>query len=245
MILKERKVFLIYKILFNKYGPQGWWPITPTGKHSPQYLINKKNLSSQALLEIATGAILTQNTSWSNVAKAIENLNRARFFHFPFSFPRRTIAKLIHPAGYYNQKSEYLLNFFNLIKTMPDGNIKNLLRKPTNDLRKILLNVKGIGKETADSIILYAAGKPIFVVDAYTRRILSRVFRRGTAKKIFEDYEKTRCFMEENLPKKVKIYNEYHALLVRLAKEHCLKKNPLCNTCPLFICRPQLCHGEF
>jgi len=243
LTLKERKIFLVYKILFNRYGPQGWWPTTPTDKLTPQYIINRKKLTPRESLEIATGAILTQNTSWTNVSKAIENLNRARFFNSPFSFPRRKIAELIHPAGYYNQKSGYLLNFLKLIKTKYDGDIEKLLSGPLNDLRKILLNVKGIGYETADSIILYASGKPIFVVDAYTRRILSRIFRRKIGEKIFEDYEKTRCFMEKNLPKQSKVYNEYHALLVRLAKEHCLKKNPLCKTCPLFNCRPQLCRG--
>jgi len=239
--LNRKKIFAIYKTLLKAYGNQGWWPITPKNKFLPEYL-GKKNITDREALEVSTGAILTQNTSWNNVVKAIENLNRAGFFKSPFSFSKEKIASLIRPAGYYNQKSGYLKNFLDLILKRYDGKVKKLLSLPPENLRKILLDVKGIGRETADSIILYAAGKPVFVIDAYTKRILGRVFfykKRGEQKNaprpqtIFSDYEKARSFMERNLPKDSNIYNEYHALLVRLAKEHCFKKNPDCSSCPL------------
>ncbi|MDI6756416.1 MAG: endonuclease III domain-containing protein [Endomicrobiia bacterium] len=219
----------IYRVLLGAYGRQGWWPVTPRGKKRPEYSCPKRP-SSRESLEIAVGAILTQNTSWSNVERAVENLNRTGFFCRPFSFPDALLKKTIRPSGYYNQKAVYVRNFLDVVKKDFGGDIKRLFAVEGGRLRRILLDVKGIGPETADSIILYAARKPVFVIDAYTMRIMRRAgLLSGSA-----GYERARAFFETSLPRSVGIYSEYHALLVRQGKEYCHKKNPLCAACPLF-----------
>jgi endonuclease-3 related protein len=201
----------IYQLLFDRFGPQHWWP-------------------GQTQFEIITGAILTQNTNWANVEKAIANLKSAdcltpeRLYHLEVS----QLAELIRPAGYYNIKTKRLKNFINWLFDNYDGKPANLETVDTGRLRAELLAIKGIGYETADSILLYAFERPVFVVDAYTARI---AFRH----KLIEpdaDYEQLRELFQSNLSEDIRLFNEYHALLVRAGKEFC-KPKAKCSGCPL------------
>jgi len=201
----------IYKLLYDAFGPQHWWP-------------------GETPFEIITGAILTQNTSWANVEKAIANLKSAgqltpeAIFHIDIS----QLAELIRPAGYYNIKAKRLKSFINWLYDNYDGKMTNLEHVNTDQLREELLAIKGIGRETADSILLYALGRPVFVVDAYTARITLRhsLIDPGA------DYEQLRQLFESNLPEDVQLFNEYHALLVKVGKEFCRPKAK-CSGCPL------------
>jgi endonuclease-3 related protein len=201
----------IYHILLNHFGPQYWWP-------------------GDTQFEIITGAILTQNTSWANVEKAINNLKGAHLLT-PESLHHLDtyqVAELIRPAGYFNVKAKRLKGFVDWLFEKHDGRLANLETINTEQLRAELLAVKGIGCETADSILLYAFGRPIFVVDAYTARIAIR-------HELIDpdaDYEQLRCLFQSNLPDNVQLFNEFHALLVRLGKEFC-RPNPKCQSCPL------------
>lgn len=206
-----QRLISIYDRLFCDFGPQGWWP-------------------GNTPLEVVVGAILTQNTAWTNVEKAIANLKN----YGPLTINeilRRTdteLAALIRPSGYYNQKAARLKGVIGYIAQNYQGDLARLFDKPLADLREELLSLKGIGPETADSIILYAADKPVFVVDAYTRRIFSRL---GL---VAEDigYEPLREFFERHLPVDIRLYNEYHALIVRLGNRHC-RRRPVCPGCPI------------
>ncbi len=147
----------IYRILYNTFGPQNWWP-------------------GDSSFEVAVGAILTQNTNWTNVEKAINNLKKekklsAKAIH---ELSEKKVAELIRPAGYYNIKSKRLKSFINFLMNDYHGDIRNMKKEDILSLRQKLLSINGIGPETADSILLYALNKPIFVIDAYTKRILSR-----------------------------------------------------------------------
>ncbi|MEA3560313.1 MAG: endonuclease III domain-containing protein [Candidatus Omnitrophota bacterium] len=201
----------IYKALFKSFGPQNWWP-------------------AKTKFEVIAGAILTQNTAWSNVEKAISSLRSAGVLSQKKLrvMPVNRLAKLIKPAGYYNIKAERLKNFVNFLFREYQGSIKKMFAIPAGRLRQELLKINGVGNETADSIILYAAEKPVFVVDAYTRRILLRhqiipqEYKYGQIQSIFE----------KNLPKDHLLYNEFHALIVKLGKDYCRKK-PQCKLCPL------------
>ncbi len=201
----------IYQLLFDCFGPQFWWP-------------------GQTQFEIITGAILTQNTSWSNVEKAIDNLKAADCLTpdklNALELPK--LAELIRPAGYFNIKAKRLKNFLTWLFENYTGRLENLQQLPTDRLREELLSVKGIGPETADSILLYAFEREVFVVDAYTARIATRhnLIEPGA------DYEQLRDLFESNLPADVKLFNEYHALLVRLGKDFCRPKAK-CPFCPL------------
>ena len=201
----------IYQLLFEGFGPQHWWP-------------------GETQFEIITGAILTQNTNWGNVEKAIANLKSGdlltpeKLHHFDVS----QLAELIRPAGYYNIKAKRLKNFINWLFDNYDGKLTNLETVDTEQLRAELLGIKGIGRETADSILLYALERPIFVVDAYTARVTCR-HRLIEAE---ADYEQLRELFQSNLPKDTKLFNEYHALLVRVGKEFC-KPKARCAGCPL------------
>jgi len=201
----------IYQLLFDRLGPQHWWP-------------------GQDQFEIITGAILTQNTNWANVEKALTNLKSAdrlapeKLHHFDLS----QLAELIRPAGYYNIKAKRLKNFINWLFDNYDGRLTNLETVDTDQLRAELLAIKGIGYETADSILLYALNRPIFVVDAYTARI---AFRHQLIEPDAE-YEQLRELFQSNLPQDVQLFNEYHALLVRVGKEFCRPK-ARCPGCPL------------
>ncbi len=202
----------IYNRLHSRFGPQHWWP-------------------GETPWEVMVGAVLTQNTSWRNVEKAIDNLKGVGALDFDriTALPRDLLAQYIRPAGYYNIKAARLANLFALIKDEYGGMPEQLLDENTAVLREKLLSVKGIGPETADSILLYAARRPVFVVDAYTARILNR------HDLITGDYgynEIQEMFMD-NLDADVPLFNEYHALLVRVGKEYCKKSRPLCKECPL------------
>ena len=207
-----RRLNLVYQKLYSLFGRQYWWPAdTP--------------------FEVMVGAILTQNTNWLNVEKAITNLKKNKLLqpHKLYKLSHKRLASLIRPAGYYNIKAKRLKSFLKFFIRYYDGNVKKMSGIDTSSLRQQLLSVKGIGPETADSMLLYALNRPIFVVDAYTKRILLR--HRFTG----EDtgYDKIQNLFMQNLKSGVKLFNEYHALLVKLGKEFCLKRMPKCEICPL------------
>jgi len=208
----KNKLRSIYKKLYGYFGPQHWWP-------------------AETPFEVMVGAVLTQNTSWGNVEKAIVNLKKNKLLELRrmHKLSRQRLASLIRPAGYYNIKALRLKNFLDFLSGFSGGDFKKVAAQNTQGLRRQLLAVNGIGPETADSILLYALNKPAFVVDAYTKRIL---FRHGLVKE-GDDYDAVQKIFIQNLQKNVKLFNEYHALLVRLGKEFCLKRSPKCDTCPL------------
>jgi endonuclease III related protein len=208
---KKSIVIDVYNLFYKIYGPQRWWP-------------------ARTRLEVAIGAILTQNTSWSNVEKAISNLKRQKLITADRlrKASLDSISSLIVPSGYYNIKAERLKNFIDFLYDRYKGDIALMKRKGCDDLRKELLSVKGIGPETADSILLYGLDKPVFVVDAYTRRIAECL---GIAKSN-HDYSAIQSVFMDSLPENASVFNEYHALIVRHAKDIC-KKRPLCSRCIL------------
>ena len=202
----------LYGKLLKALGPQHWWP-------------------AETVLEVIVGAVLTQNTAWSNVEKAIKNLKSDGWLTFEGleHLPTEQLAELIRPAGYYNIKAARLKNLIRLLRETCGGDVKRLCREEAMAARTALLSVSGVGPETADSILLYAADHPIFVIDTYTCRILSRhdLLPEGAT---YEDAQ--RLFME-HLPHQVPLFKEYHALFVRLGKDFCRKRNPRCGECPL------------
>lgn len=205
-------VMEIFDRLFALYGPQHWWP-------------------GDTPLEIAVGAILTQNTSWTNVEKAIGNIKAGKLMDEQrlFQLPDGEMAALIRPSGYFNVKTRRLKNFLRVLVERYDGGIENFLNsRSSSAIREELLEINGIGPETADSILLYAGNFPVFVVDKYTQRIFSR---HGL---IPPDctYDEMQSFFIESLKEDCGLFNEYHALIVRLGKERCVKK-PKCGGCPL------------
>jgi len=212
-LLSGRMVYLRYfRAMLRAYGPQRWWP-------------------ARSRFEIIVGAILTQNTAWTNVEKGIETLRAAGLLD-PAAMartPRARLARFIRPTGYYNQKAARLHGFLSFLKRRHGGDLDRLLGLPVKRLRTQLLALSGIGPETADSIILYAAGRAMFVVDAYTRRILGRHALIGED----DPYERIQRRLHRALPSDAGLFNEYHALLVKIGKEHCLKGEPLCGGCPL------------
>jgi len=197
-----------YRRLLAAYGPQGWWP-------------------GRTPFEVAVGAILTQNTAWTNVEKAIANLRRAGALSFRGMkrLPERKLAALIRPSGYFNQKAKKLRAFLAWLETRGGkaGSVRHALAGPLGEVRESLLAVHGIGPETADSILLYAAGKPSFVIDAYTRRIAARL---GLAKE-GATYDDLKRLYEAALPADAALFNEFHALLVQHGKVAC-RKTPRC-----------------
>lgn len=224
-----KKLPILYNQLYSSFGPQHWWPVTKDGDAVPGYH-KSVNLTEKQKLEICFGAILTQNTSWKNVEKAITNLNRHDLIDIgkTIRIEGRKLAQIIKSSGYHNQKAKKLKNFCEFLLKKYNGNLRKFFANDIGKLRKELLSVNGIGPETADSIILYAAKKPVFVMDAYTKRILNRI---GCRESTYEELQK--LFMEA-LPNSEKLFNEYHALLVELGKNTC-KKTPLCERCPLSI----------
>jgi endonuclease III related protein len=201
-----------FNSLFTSFGPQHWWP-------------------GKTPFEVIVGAILTQNTSWNNVELAINNLRQARLLA-PRAIegaPLAEIEQKIRPSGYFRQKARKLKAFSAFLQHEYRGSLRRMFKEPTLLLREKLLAVFGIGPETADSILLYAGGHPVFVVDAYAKRILSR---HGW---IAEDaaYEEVRWTFERRFPGEAKLYNEFHALIVHVGKKFCLKSEGLCRTCPL------------
>lgn len=197
--------------MLNTLGPQQWWP-------------------GETPFEVVIGAILTQNTSWSNVEKAIKNLKAADRLSPNGIYELSTIelAQLIRPSGFFNVKAKRVKTFINWLFSRYEGDLSRMFRQDLQTLRDELLSVKGIGPETADSILLYAGNMPTFVVDAYTHRIFSRhgfISEEST-------YDEMKAFFEENLPEDVRLFNEYHALLVQIGKRYC-KPKKACEPCPL------------
>ncbi|MCE5193806.1 MAG: hypothetical protein ABFD13_02000 [Candidatus Cryosericum sp.] len=201
----------LYDILLAAYGPQDWWP-------------------GDTPFEVAVGAVLTQNTAWSNVQKAILAL-KARHAMTADGILALSPAQLeasIRPAGFYHVKAEYLRTLAVWIRQRAGGDLSSLADEQTALLRKELLALRGIGPETADSILLYAIGKPVFVVDAYTQRIGTRL---GMLQQRPARDQVQQAFTRQ-LPQDARLFNEFHALLVHLAKDHC-QARPLCLGCPL------------
>jgi len=200
-----------YKRLYSYFGPQHWWP-------------------ADSPFEVIIGAILTQNTAWSNVEKAIVCLKKKRLLSPEklYNTKLKTLSGVIRPCGYYNLKAARIRSFLEVLFADFKGSLPLMFSLRPVQLRERLLEIKGIGPETADSILLYAAEKPKFVIDAYTRRFL---FRHKLIKRK-SSYGQIQNLFEENLRPRLKMFNEYHALIVRLAKEFC-RSRPLCKSCPL------------
>lgn len=200
-----------FDAMMAAYGPQGWWPAkTPT--------------------EVIIGAILTQNTAWRNVERAIDNLRSAGALDWAVlrDLPAEELAELIRPAGTFNVKTRRLRLFVAWLWERFDGRLERLFAMPLHALREELLGVSGIGRETADAILLYAGSLPTFVVDAYTARIL---FRHRLIDPDY-GYDDIKDLFESNLPADVTLFNEYHALLVQVGKLHC-RPRARCEGCPL------------
>ena len=200
----------LYSNLRKHFGHQGWWP-------------------AQTRDEIIIGAILTQQTSWKNVEKAISNLREARLLGLESirKAKQHSIELCIRPSGFYKQKAAHLKDFAEYLHSRYDG-IDSMFSKDSGELRQELLSIKGIGKETADSIMLYVAGKHMFIIDAYTRRITSRIY--GSDPKI--PYDELRFDISASIPEDLDMYKDFHAQFVELGKRYC-KKKPLCNDCPV------------
>lgn len=208
---KTKKLLKIYQKMFDAFGPRQWWP-------------------GETPFEVVIGAILTQNTNWSNVEKAIKNLKTVGKLSPEgiYGLSITELAELIKPSGFFNVKAKRVKAFINWLFSRYEGNLSKMFAQDLQTLRSELLSVKGIGPETADSILLYAGNMPTFVVDAYTHRIFSRhelIPEEST-------YDDMKSFFEENLPKDVQLFNEYHALLVNIGKMFC-KPRKVCEPCPL------------
>ncbi|MBE7447169.1 MAG: endonuclease III domain-containing protein [Planctomycetia bacterium] len=208
---KASTILKIYQKMFDALGPQQWWP-------------------GETPFEVVIGAILTQNTNWSNVEKAIKNLKTAGMLS-PGGIQGlglAELAQLIRPSGFFNVKARRVKTFINWLFSRYEGSLSSMFAQDFQTLRDELLSVKGIGPETADSILLYAGNLPTFVVDAYTHRIFSR---HGFIPEE-SSYDEIKSFFEENLPKDITLFNEYHALLVNIGKMFC-KPKKVCDQCPL------------
>jgi endonuclease-3 related protein len=200
----------LYKKLRDNFGYLNWWP-------------------GDTKVEIVVGAILTQNTAWKNVEKAIKNLRERKMLSLErlASTELRELEDAIRPSGFYRQKAKRLSNLFKYIKKNY-STLERFFDKGKNELRNELLNLNGIGNETADSIVLYAAEKPTFVIDAYTKRIMHRVY--GINEEI--EYNKLKEYFESRLRPDLELYKDFHAQFVELGKRFC-KKKPLCDECPI------------
>lgn len=207
----RRRLLRLYDRLHRRFGAQGWWP-------------------GRSAFEVIVGAILTQSTAWVNVERAIGELRRAGVLapRALARVPPGRLARLVRASGFFRVKAGRLGAFARHLERRYGGSLQRLLGRPAGELRAELLAIPGIGPETADSILLYAAGRPVFVVDAYTRRILSR--HRIVPRDV--DYARLQAVFMGHLPRDPALYNEYHALLVRVAKEHC-RARPRCEGCPL------------
>ncbi len=208
----NRKLEKIYHALYGAFGPQHWWP-------------------GETPFEVAVGAILTQNTNWTNVERAIANLKKASALD-PLAMhgmSEERLAELIRPSGYYNVKAKRLKAFISFLVEGYSGKTEAMSREETGALREKLLSIKGIGKETADSILLYALGKPVFVIDAYTKRVLSR----HNVLSMDDAYDDFQSLFHSGLGPHSPLYNEYHALFVRTGKDFCRPGSPACKGCPI------------
>ncbi|WP_010252431.1 endonuclease III domain-containing protein [Acetivibrio cellulolyticus] len=202
----------IYGLLFEKFGDQHWWP-------------------AKTQFEVIVGAVLTQFISWSNVVKAIDNLKKSNLLDAGklYECDIEIIKELIKPAGFFNRKAVILKSVVAFVVEEFEGNLDKMFKTPLGVLREMLLKVRGIGPETADSILLYAGYKKIFVVDAYTVRIFSRL---GFIKND-EKYHDVQAFFMKHLPEEVDLYNQFHALIVKLGSDCCSGKKPKCASCVL------------
>lgn len=203
-------IYSIYKKLHRHYGSCNWWP-------------------AKSPFEVIVGAILTQNTNWSNVEKAITNLRRADALDLTalLDFDRHQLELLIRPSGFFRQKAERLQLFCSHIKEQHNGSLDHLFAQELDTVRNELLQLKGIGPETADSILLYAAKRPSFVIDSYTNRLFARLgILSGN-----EKHTEVRALFMRELPAETPLYNEFHALIVIHCKEFC-RKAPRCHGCP-------------
>jgi endonuclease-3 related protein len=207
----SRELRSFYDALMAAYGPQHWWP-------------------ARTPLEVVVGAILTQNTNWKNVERAIDRLRQAGALDWKrlHALTPEALAELVRPAGTFRVKARRLKAFVEFLFERYGGRLEAMADRPTEALREELLGVSGIGRETADCILLYALHRPVFVVDAYTRRVL---LRHGVID-ADADYETLRTIFEDGLPADVRQYNEYHALLVSVGKRHC-RAAARCEGCPL------------
>ena len=211
-ISPDMRILNIYQILSVHFGPRHWWP-------------------ADSPFEVVVGAILTQNTAWTNVELAIQNLKQAGALSLEklVDLPVEQLEGLIRPSGFFRQKAVRLQNLAKHLASGWQGDLHRLCTGPLDDARARLLARPGIGRETADSILLYAANRPSFVVDAYTRRIFGRIgLLHGR-----EKYDEIRQMFMQNLPEQAELYNEYHAQIVQLAKTCCRKNKTLCSECPL------------
>lgn len=201
----------MYRLLLDRLGPQHWWP-------------------AESAIEVLVGAILTQNTNWKNVEKAIRQLSSSGLLSLRTIYEARLpeLAEVIKPAGYYNVKAKRLKNLVSHLVEGYEADLESFFSQKTSKLREELLSIKGIGPETADSILLYAGGHPVFVVDAYTFRILSR---HGLCDETTTYKDLQELFMD-HLPGEADLFNEFHALIVQTAKQFCTKR-PACEDCPL------------
>ncbi len=210
--MKENIYEEAYRLLYTHFGGQGWWP-------------------GETPFEVMVGAVLTQNASWSNVTKAIANLKNCGLLSYEALAlcSAEEIADHIRSSGYYNLKAKRLRNLLDLIADCYEGKLEKFLNDDLWIARGKLLNVKGVGPETADSILLYACGHPIFVVDMYTHRVFSR--HNLVAEE--SDYQSMQQVFMDHLPNNAQLFNEFHALIVRVATTYCKKNKPLCEQCPL------------
>jgi endonuclease III related protein len=208
----------VYRRLLDAFGPQHWWP-------------------GESPFEVMVGAVLTQNTSWQNVERAIHNLREADLLdpQALYAVPVEELEELIRPAGYFRVKARRLRSLLAFVVDRYDGSLDAMFAVGLPDLRRELLAVNGIGPETADSILLYAGELPTFVVDAYTHRVFSR---HGWID-FDADYHQIQDYVQGEISQEVPLYNEFHALLVRLGKDYCHKTKPKCEECPLHEMLPK------
>ena len=206
----------VYGRLYAAYGPQRWWP-------------------GETPFEVIVGAILTQSAAWTNVEKAIANLKAAGALS-PEGLARLDdgeLARTVYPAGYFNAKARKLKAFVEMLWARFGGDLERMLAAPVTELRPLLLATHGIGPETADAILLYAAGRPVFVIDAYTRRLFTRLAVAPDR----DTYDAWQALFARNLEPDAPLFNEYHALIVRHGKERC-RRLPVCDGCPLLAVCP-------
>lgn len=211
--MEHRNSYIMaYELLYAHFGPQNWWP-------------------AETAFEVMVGAVLTQNTNWTNVVKALDNLRQAGMLIYSrmVQLPVDHLAQYIKPSGYYNLKARRLHNLLVMIESRYEGDLEFFLDDDLVSARENLLSVKGVGPETADSILLYACEQPVFVIDNYTHRVFSR---HGLVEEE-TDYRAIQTTFTDNLPADTQLYNEFHALIVLVAKQFCKKTKPKCEQCPL------------
>ncbi len=208
----KKKLQEMYNLLLAHFGSQKWWP-------------------AKTNFEMMAGAILVQNTNWKNAEKALQALKDVNLLSFEkiIDLSPELLAGYIRPAGYYNIKAKRLHNLCRCIRDHADGSVDSFLQHSQDQLRELLLSVNGIGPETADAILLYAAGLPVFVIDTYTYRVLARHQLVDEE----ADYYIMQELFTDNLETDVALFNEYHALLVQVGKKYCRKSKALCEACPL------------